>query len=666
MAQETNLVATPLHSHSLNTKSPIDVLDVTPQPDTSNYITFSRAIANQVRVLHCRSFLYEQRIVLLQHSGAGSADPYAQVDALAKEVHRWAVLLDSPLVRGLPTSSPAQGPDQPPPQPAGAPQPSPTMRVASYADGRPSVDPVALRHACAAAIAGGCEHLWLDALCIMHEDLDDVQWQTRHVLPAMVRHRACALSLVLPEGLARIAELDTETRWLADVRHLLQVFAPPRGAAVKVVHAPPLGMPSLSERGVDSRGFDSQMFWTPAEVGVAGKEVSEPTVDTVRWPLVCLESGAAAMTDIEAVLSGSLKGLHLWRREISGGGSVSLVKLTKDAVYPCTFGRVRPRRRLSWTVLESRRFFFNSVLTAVTELDSSPPYSQREAAIWRCAMSTPLQPGSFLVHVQTLTSLLYDFLRPKEAARVATQVRERISKVERRGCGDAMFLDVLAFLLKLIAGSGSHRASAFLLSMHGKLSIPDHCIPPSDPEDGRVDYDLGPDGKPRYSAYVSPTSQLEITGRALPVQPIVSYQDPQIVQPKAASASKRPRKDSSRVQESLVLLAGDDGTTWSRVGDGKTRSLERVRYCAVVVGHYYCRQARRRYTRVLVLRRVEDLNKGRSKTTRRAEVRSRWVVHEWASAPRDLLEEDLRIYARIREYHESIRTHLCLVLMMYW
>ncbi len=65
--------------------------------------------------------------------------------------------------------------------------------------------------------------LWLDRLCIKQEDEEDKRWQIKNMYDI---YKRCALCLVLPGGLKRLAELSEQTTWAKRAWTLQEALVP--------------------------------------------------------------------------------------------------------------------------------------------------------------------------------------------------------------------------------------------------------------------------------------------------------------------------------------------------------------------------------------------------------------------------------------------------------
>lgn len=93
------------------------------------------------------------------------------------------------------------------------PDPTPSFRVALNHPAVPS-NPISipvLRTACLAAREHGADLLWIDQLCILQTSAEDKAWQVRRMFSLYQR---CAVSLVFPGGLQRLAAHDEHTNWI--------------------------------------------------------------------------------------------------------------------------------------------------------------------------------------------------------------------------------------------------------------------------------------------------------------------------------------------------------------------------------------------------------------------------------------------------------------------
>jgi len=91
--------------------------------------------------------------------------------------------------------------------------------------GAESGDPISidvLKHACTVAIQKKSDYIWLDRLCILQNNSDDKAWQIRQMFNI---YKSCALCIVLPGGLRRLAEYDEDTSWMQRSWTLQEIMA---------------------------------------------------------------------------------------------------------------------------------------------------------------------------------------------------------------------------------------------------------------------------------------------------------------------------------------------------------------------------------------------------------------------------------------------------------
>ncbi|KAF2203646.1 hypothetical protein GQ43DRAFT_447268 [Delitschia confertaspora ATCC 74209] len=92
--------------------------------------------------------------------------------------------------------------------------------------GATNADPLSLnilRLACIAALQNHVELLWLDGLCILQESKEDKDWQIQRMYNV---YRHCALCLIIPGGMTRLATLETPTSWIHRAWTLQEVMGP--------------------------------------------------------------------------------------------------------------------------------------------------------------------------------------------------------------------------------------------------------------------------------------------------------------------------------------------------------------------------------------------------------------------------------------------------------
>ncbi|KAL1948700.1 hypothetical protein VTO73DRAFT_10506 [Trametes versicolor] len=102
--------------------------------------------------------------------------------------------------------------------------PRPTFTVKGAESGEP-INIRLLTHLCAAAVQEGVELLWLDRLCIMQTSKEDKAWQIQQMHAVYAR---CAVCLILPGGINRLASLGEDTAWIHRAWTLQELLAPPR------------------------------------------------------------------------------------------------------------------------------------------------------------------------------------------------------------------------------------------------------------------------------------------------------------------------------------------------------------------------------------------------------------------------------------------------------
>lgn len=151
------------------------------------------ATPRRVRLLHCRQFL-DHDILAIHEYPDNPSFPYTAVSYVWK---------------GL-------GVD-----PSHTDHKYGTFAVKGAENGDPiSID--VLKHACTAAVDNGSDYIWLDRLCILQNDHDDKAWQIRQMYNI---YKTCALCIVLPGGVRRLARVDEETTWIHRSWTLQEVMA---------------------------------------------------------------------------------------------------------------------------------------------------------------------------------------------------------------------------------------------------------------------------------------------------------------------------------------------------------------------------------------------------------------------------------------------------------
>jgi len=106
------------------------------------------------------------------------------------------------------------------------------VRLEFSVKGAEDADPIGLdvlHDACAAAIACGASHLWLDRLCIMQTSKTDKRWQIREMYRLYCFSTVC---IVVPGGLRFLVPLSEETQWIHRGWTLQEVVAPPAVAVL--------------------------------------------------------------------------------------------------------------------------------------------------------------------------------------------------------------------------------------------------------------------------------------------------------------------------------------------------------------------------------------------------------------------------------------------------
>ncbi|KAK0431005.1 hypothetical protein EV421DRAFT_1743515 [Armillaria borealis] len=98
--------------------------------------------------------------------------------------------------------------------------------------GAEDADPIGLdvlHDACAASLACGASHLWLDRLCIMQTNKQDKWWQIREMYRLYCFATVC---VVVPGGLRFLVPFSEETQWIHRGWTLQEVIAPPSVAVL--------------------------------------------------------------------------------------------------------------------------------------------------------------------------------------------------------------------------------------------------------------------------------------------------------------------------------------------------------------------------------------------------------------------------------------------------
>ncbi|EMD34884.1 hypothetical protein CERSUDRAFT_54736, partial [Gelatoporia subvermispora B] len=96
--------------------------------------------------------------------------------------------------------------------------------VVKGAEGGGQVSLDVLRHACKASLILEAPYIWLDRLCIMQTKRSDKSWQISQMYHI---YKHSKVSIILPGGIQRLADLDEETKWMHRGWTLQEVLAPP-------------------------------------------------------------------------------------------------------------------------------------------------------------------------------------------------------------------------------------------------------------------------------------------------------------------------------------------------------------------------------------------------------------------------------------------------------
>ncbi|QRV93540.1 heterokaryon incompatibility protein [Ceratobasidium sp. AG-Ba] len=93
----------------------------------------------------------------------------------------------------------------------------------SFAAGRIAMSLRVIQEACRAALKKKIELIWIDRLCMIQSNQDDINWQFRKMYKI---YKYSAFCLVIPAGLAQIAALNQETLWINRGWTLQEAVAP--------------------------------------------------------------------------------------------------------------------------------------------------------------------------------------------------------------------------------------------------------------------------------------------------------------------------------------------------------------------------------------------------------------------------------------------------------
>ncbi|SJK98284.1 uncharacterized protein ARMOST_01547 [Armillaria ostoyae] len=126
--------------------------------------------------------------------------------------------------------------------------------------GAEDADPIGLdvlHDACAASLACGASHLWLDRLCIMQTNKQDKWWQIREMYRLYCFATVC---VVVPGGLRFLVPFSEETQWIHRGWTLQEVVAPP---SVAVLFSWSHGHGEVCVKGADDTSYGMLEVVTP-------------------------------------------------------------------------------------------------------------------------------------------------------------------------------------------------------------------------------------------------------------------------------------------------------------------------------------------------------------------------------------------------------------------
>ncbi|ETW75173.1 hypothetical protein HETIRDRAFT_148956, partial [Heterobasidion irregulare TC 32-1] len=156
----------------------------------------------QFRLIDCAAFLDSDVLKIVQYPSISFDSPTTSMPSFAAISYPWRDLQ----------------------LPSGTSVPSFAVNGATHAD---PISLDVLRTACLAARKlFSCTHIWLDRLCILQTSKADKNWQIQRMYRI---YSACAVCLVLPGGLVRLAGLAEPTSWADRAWTLQEALAPGKG-----------------------------------------------------------------------------------------------------------------------------------------------------------------------------------------------------------------------------------------------------------------------------------------------------------------------------------------------------------------------------------------------------------------------------------------------------
>ncbi|KAK0459898.1 hypothetical protein IW261DRAFT_1350595 [Armillaria novae-zelandiae] len=143
-------------------------------------------------------------------------------------------------------------------------------------------DPIGLdvlHDACAASLASGASHLWLDRLCIMQTNKQDKWWQIREMYRLYCFATVC---VVVPGGLRFLVSFSEETEWIHRGWTLQEVVAPP---SVAVLFSWSHGPGELRAEGADGTSYGTLEVVTPQRLAMTSLQfaLDACTIGHFQW-----------------------------------------------------------------------------------------------------------------------------------------------------------------------------------------------------------------------------------------------------------------------------------------------------------------------------------------------------------------------------------------------
>lgn len=193
-------------------------------------------------------------------------------------------------------------------------------------EGAKAADPIALSvlaSACKASLSFDSEMMWLDRLSILQTSKADKRWQIQNMHTV---YRDCAVCLVIPGGLMKLASVSDETTWIERGWTLQEAFVPvyvyvlfqwdkgnehisaPIFASITEIESEHSAVVQLS-RLLSASYSGSFRIGTDASGGIISGMSNDPN-DRYEWVTVnCFESSHAAVLK-------SMMPDNTWRREL--------------------------------------------------------------------------------------------------------------------------------------------------------------------------------------------------------------------------------------------------------------------------------------------------------------------------------------------------------------